>query len=218
MAATGIWLIRHGQSEANREGRWQGHGPTPLSALGRDQARELAARMELVPIDVIYSSDVLRARETARVVAERLGLDLRLDPRIREVDVGRLEGLLGAEAEARFPEFFQGLESAPGTTRRPGGESMVDVLRRAGEVLEAVADAHEGRELAMVSHGGWLQSAIEYVLALPAASLYGRFVTENTAVLRVEREDGDWAFVADSTHLFRKGWRSGGRYKRRRAE
>ena len=92
---TTLLLVRHGETDWNRLGRWQGHSDTPLNARGREQARELAPQLD--GVDVVYSSDLARARETAEILAEELGADVRLDARLRERGFGAWEGLTAAE-------------------------------------------------------------------------------------------------------------------------
>ena len=103
---TTVHLARHGESDWNAAGRWQGHADRPLTDLGRRQAAELAERLADVRLDAVYSSDLRRARETAEPVAERQGLEVRALPALREVDVGGWSGLSRPEVARRFPEAF----------------------------------------------------------------------------------------------------------------
>jgi broad specificity phosphatase PhoE len=86
-----LLLVRHGETDWNRDGRWQGGSDTRLNDLGREQARALAERLD-GSIDVLYSSDLARARETAEIVAAKLGLEVHVDPRLRERSFGSWEG------------------------------------------------------------------------------------------------------------------------------
>src|SRR5579871_6119870 len=103
MAAT-ILLARHGETEWNVARRWQGHAESDLTDTGRAQALELASLVGESGISAIYSSDLRRAADTASIVADALGLTVRVDAELREVDVGEWSGLTSAEIEARFPE------------------------------------------------------------------------------------------------------------------
>ena len=107
MAPTTILLARHGETDWNAVGRWQGHTDRPLTELGRRQAAELAERLADVELDAVYSSDLLRAVETAEPVAKRLGLPLQTLPELREVDVGTWAGLTRDEVAERFPDGFR---------------------------------------------------------------------------------------------------------------
>lgn len=101
--ATTIVLVRHGETDWNLERRWQGHSDRPLNETGRAQARELAEALADEPFDAVYSSDLMRAHETARIVAERMGLDVTAVPDLRETRFGSWEGLSDEEVAHRFP-------------------------------------------------------------------------------------------------------------------
>ncbi|HWH04956.1 MAG TPA: histidine phosphatase family protein, partial [Gaiellaceae bacterium] len=103
---TTIVLARHGETDWNREQRFQGHADRPLNELGREQARELAERLRNDRIDAVYSSPLVRALETAETVAAALGLPVETREALREVDVGSWEGLSRDEIEERHPEDF----------------------------------------------------------------------------------------------------------------
>src|SRR5690348_15797843 len=123
---TRILLVRHGQTDWNAEGRWQGHSDRSLDDAGRAQAALLASHLARTGIDLLYSSDLARARETAAAVEAVTGLDARIDPDLREVDVGGLTGGSPAEDEARDPAWFRTwLEGA--VTGYPYGETYLDV-------------------------------------------------------------------------------------------
>ena len=164
---TTLLLARHGETDWNRDGRWQGHSDTPLNELGRRQARELAAQLD--GLDALYSSDLARARETAEIVAERLGLEVRTDSRLRERSFGAWEGLTSAEIEDRFAE---------GHRRWQTGESFgaddaepFDVFAaRIHAFLEDVLQQHPGEEVLVISHGG----SIRVIHALAAGLDYVR--------------------------------------------
>src|SRR3954452_24611267 len=97
MTGTTLLLVRHGETDWNAEGRLQGHTDRPLNEYGRRQAKELAARLAGGHVDAIYASDLSRARETAEIVGERLGLTVVIDPDLRETNWGTWEGLTGDE-------------------------------------------------------------------------------------------------------------------------
>src|SRR5262245_65615545 len=101
---TELLLTRHGETDWNREHRVQGHTDVPLNENGREQARALAERLVDVPLAAIYASDLARARETAEIVARRLGLGVVLDPGLREKNFGSWEGLTDVEIAERFPD------------------------------------------------------------------------------------------------------------------
>ena len=159
-------LVRHGETDWNRDGRWQGGSDTELNDLGRDQARALAAELD-GDIDVVYSSDLARARETAEIVSAKLGLDVRLDPRLRERGFGEWEGLTSTEIEERFGEADQRWRAGEG----PGAddaEPFEDFSARINDFLADVLRLHPGEQVLVVSHGG----SIRVIHALAAGLDY----------------------------------------------
>lgn len=161
---TTILIARHGQSDWNQEKRWQGHADRPLTERGREQAQALADRLAHIELDAVYSSDLQRARDTAVVVAESQGLELRQLPELREVDVGSWSGLTRAEAEERFPEgFARWRDGYPGWKDGETYEAMTDRVLRA---VDEVAAEHEGGRVLVVSHGGPIRAMHAAALGL----------------------------------------------------
>ncbi|HVD24900.1 MAG TPA: histidine phosphatase family protein [Gaiellaceae bacterium] len=153
---TTILLARHGESDWNRAGRWQGHADRPLTDLGREQARALAARLAEIDLDAIYSSDLERARNTAELVAATKGLAVTAVPELREVDVGSWSGLTRAEAEQRFPdEFARWLAGREGWTDGETYEQLGDRIVRA---LRRIGDDHPAGRVLVVAHGGSIRA------------------------------------------------------------
>lgn len=150
---TTILLVRHGETDWNREGRWQGHADPPLNDAGRLQAEQLAGTLAADPPTGVYSSDLRRARETAAIVGDRLGLPVRLDPRLREVDVGEWTGLTHAEVERLYPEGFS-RRAGGGVAGWDEGETYEQLRERVLEALRAIAAEHDGGRALVVTHGG----------------------------------------------------------------
>ena len=149
---TRIILARHGETDWNRERRWQGHSDRPLTDTGRQQAHALATQLAAEPIDAVYSSDLIRAHETARIVAEQLGVDVVTVPGLRERRFGSWEGLQDVEVERRFP----------GVHGPPDGETREEMARRVLDSLDAIAATHRGRTVLVVSHGGPIRAALRH--------------------------------------------------------
>jgi broad specificity phosphatase PhoE len=154
-----VWLVRHGVTEWNLEGRWQGWSDTPLSARGVEQAERLARRLAGRTFDAVYSSDLERASETARLA----GFQPMLDARLREIHFGDFEGGLNAD-HVKHPEFAAWLEQ-PGTRRTPNGESYGDLQTR---MLEWLGSLPESGEVLAFSHGGAIQTLVTGLLKIPA--------------------------------------------------
>ena len=155
MTPTRLLLARHGETDWNRVGRWQGHADPPLNERGRRQAAELADRLAGDGIAAVYSSDLARADQTARVVADRLGLDVVQDPGLREIDVGSWSGLTRAEVEQRFPvgyaRWLGGEIGHDGETREQLASRVIDAAR-------TIAGRHEGETVLLVTHGGVIRA------------------------------------------------------------
>ncbi|KAA0235636.1 MAG: phosphoglycerate mutase GpmB [Acidimicrobiales bacterium] len=140
-------MVRHGQSEWNAGQRWQGQADPPLSALGARQARLAAASLD--HIEAIVSSDLRRAADTARVIADALGIGpVALEPALRERFAGPWQGLTRDEIERRWPGWLE-------DGRRPEGyESDAEVCRRSVPALRRIAEHHGGTRVLVVTHGG----------------------------------------------------------------
>jgi broad specificity phosphatase PhoE len=159
-----LLLARHGQSDWNATRRWQGHADRPLTELGREQARALAARLRHIELDAVYSSDLRRAVETAAEVAATHGLEPIRRPALREVDVGPWSGRTREEVEQRFPQgYARWLDGFPGWD---DGESYADMSARVlGAVLE-IARVHEDGRALVVAHGGPIRAIHATALGL----------------------------------------------------
>ena len=161
---TRLYLIRHGQSAGNAEGRFGGHGPTPLSNLGREQAEKTAKVLAKGGIDVIYSSDLLRAVQTAEPLAKLLNLEIHTSSAFRERHVGMLEGLTFAESKDQFPNDYYALVNRSVNHVISGGESYRHLLRRATAKLNDVIRHHQGGQIAIYSHTGAICFLILHLL------------------------------------------------------
>ena len=153
---TTILLARHGESDWNRDRRWQGHADRPLSDLGREQASELADRLATTELDAIYSSDLERARETAAIVAEPHRLPVQELSELREVDVGSWSGLTRAEAEELFPEAFR--RWTAGGEGWDDGETYERLSERVLGAVLAIARRHPQDRVLIVAHGGSIRA------------------------------------------------------------
>jgi broad specificity phosphatase PhoE len=160
-----VFLARHGETDWNRVGRWQGKTDIPLSDAGRAQARELAACLAWRGIVEVHASDLARATETAQIVAGALGVAaLNVDARLRERGFGCFEGFTRDECAERHPEawarYLADRRSTP-----PGGEPQADVAARVVAVLTEIARAPRvaGEATLVVSHGGTIRTFIHEV-------------------------------------------------------
>jgi glucosyl-3-phosphoglycerate phosphatase len=152
-----VLLIRHGRSTWNAERRWQGWADPPLSPRGIAQAEAAAAAVKGLALHVVVSSDLVRARSTAEIIASASGVRVSIEPALRERDVGLWSGLTSDEIEARWPGRLEVYRADPGLPF-PGGEAAETVLRRAMPVLLTVAreDPHDAVAV-VVSHSSLIR-------------------------------------------------------------
>jgi broad specificity phosphatase PhoE len=157
---TTILLARHGETDWNRDNRFQGHADPPLNAIGRAQAVELSAALADERLAAVYSSPLRRAFETAEITAAPHGLSpVPLDA-LREVDVGSWQGLTRSEIEERFPDqFARWLDYGQGWE---DGESYEEMGGRVIAALLELAAAHEDETILVVSHGGPVRAAYAF--------------------------------------------------------
>jgi broad specificity phosphatase PhoE len=159
-----ILLARHGETDWNAERRWQGHTDRPLNERGRTQARALAQRLDPTRLEAVYSSDLRRARDTARAVAERQGVPHRIDAALREVDVGSWAGMTKEEARNRDPEgHARWLRGHPGWR---DGESYEAMAERVVAAVRRIASKHPHRPVLVVAHGGPIRALHAAALGL----------------------------------------------------
>jgi len=161
---TRLYLIRHGQSAGNAEGRFGGHGPTPLSELGKEQAEKTAKVLAKEGINAIYSSDLLRALQTAEPLAKLLDLPIHSSEAFRERHVGVLEGLTFDESKQAFPKDYYALVNRNVHHIITEGESYRQLLRRITAKLNNVLRVHQGERIAVYSHTGAICFLILHLL------------------------------------------------------
>ena len=155
---TEILLARHGETDWNRESRFQGHADPPLNELGRRQAAQLAEALAGQELAAAYTSPLRRARETAEVIATRHGLPAVPVEGLREVDVGSWQALTRDEVEHRFPkQFRRWLDYGQGWD---DGETYDEMAKRAIAALEQLAARHDGERIVAVTHGGPIRAAL----------------------------------------------------------
>ena len=150
---TRLYLVRHGETDWNREQRLQGVLDVPLNEAGAAQARRLADRFATLPIARVVSSPLVRASATAAMVADACACPLQLEPRLREVDHGSWSGLTLPEIGRRFPSLVRDEQLRPEAFEVSGGERLPDVHRRVSAVLADLLSAHDGESLLVVGHG-----------------------------------------------------------------
>ena len=200
---TEIIIIRHGETEWNQTGRFQGHSDVPLSETGRAQAEALGRNLALDHVDVIYASDLTRALETATPLAARFGLTVTPDPLLRELNFGAWEGQSFNDVNAENPDAMKQFYNDPERAGIPHSEPFPDFQKRvAGRVREIVAE-QRGKRIVIVSHGASIRILLADILAMPIRSIW-HISQFNTAVNKIRFEDDGFAVVTlmnDTSHL-----------------
>ncbi len=160
-----VFVARHGETEWNRTGRWQGHSGPGLNQTGRSQAEALAGRLAALGIDALYTSDLARARETADLVAEATRLAPTLDAGLREVDVGDWCGLTRDQVKRRDPQAFS--RWMKGEAGWHGGETYDEMHERVVAAVDRIVATATGKRLAVISHGGAVRALAAHAAGLP---------------------------------------------------
>lgn len=171
---TEIWLVRHGETDWNREQRFMGQQDVPLNNEGLRQAAGLAAGLRGRRFDALVSSDLLRAQQTAGALAAALNLPLQLDARLREVMLGEWQGETYAAVQARFPQQWAERYADPLHFRPPGGETVAEMAVRACAAADEIAAACPDGRVLLVSHGVLLAALICRARELPLDQIYGQ--------------------------------------------
>lgn len=194
-----LWLIRHGESIDNREQRYQGQRDGPLSPLGKEQALRLAQRLQRLhascPFAVLYSSDLTRAVATAQPTSQALGLPLRTQPSLREIDVGAWSGLTFGEIAHKYPaQWAASFPRMDPDLVRGGGESYRQAQERIVAAIDHIARAHPDERVLVFFHGGVMRAYLAHLLGFPLSNLR-RLRVHNAAINRVrldtaQRENG----------------------------
>jgi broad specificity phosphatase PhoE len=164
---TRLVLLRHGATDWNRDGRYQGQADPPLNAEGWEQARRVAERLDSHRFEAIYSSDLQRAEATARMISSRNGTLLSIDSRLREIHLGEWEGMLASDIQRQYPEAWAAREGDPVGFRVPGGETVCEVAARMSAAVDDIAARHPQGLVLLVSHGLALATLVCQARGLP---------------------------------------------------
>lgn len=199
---TRFLFIRHGETDSNRQQRFQGQIDVPLNANGRVQAARLAERLAATPADALYTSDLNRARQTAAALAAVWALPAQPLPAFREQAFGILEGMEVSAVPSLHPELWRQWLDHQADFALPGGESLVQLSERVLAAVRELAGRHAEGTVAVVTHGGVLDTLWRHAQALP---LHGRRECEipNTGINRLRWQEGRLVLEAwgDAAHL-----------------
>ncbi len=194
--------IRHGETRWNVEQRIQGQGDSPLTAAGLEQADAIARRLADEHFDVLVSSDLGRAAETARRIGERCGIPVVTDARLRERNFGVGEGLSYDEIGARYPGAFSRAGEIDPDVAIPEGESRREFHERVTAAFADLAREHAGQRVAVVCHGGVLSSMYRFIHGIPIGAPHQVAITNASYnAFAANGEEGTLETWDDTGHL-----------------
>ena len=201
-----LYLIRHGQTDANVNKIYQGNANVPLNDKGKEQAKVIAWRFKSYPIESMYSSNLERALETARAINQYHDLNLNIERDLQEISLGEWQGKTREEVKSEYADFIDERRRNDDiyTTAVPGGESYQLLEKRAMAILERIVNETDEEHVAIVTHGGIIKSIIGHILELPhqkrnAFDIYNTSIT----VLKYSVEKNRFKIKAlnDTAHL-----------------
>jgi probable phosphoglycerate mutase len=197
-----LYMVRHGETAWNAEGRVQGQLDIPLSEVGRAQARAVASLLSGETFSALYSSDLVRVRETAQPLAELLQLPPRLDERLRERHYGVFQGITYAECKSRLPQDYVRFRDKDLDYDFGTGESLRLFNERSLACIGEIAARHPGEEVIVFTHGGVLEMVYRHATGRGLSSPRD-FEIPNAALNRLEIGAGGWRVAqwADVGHL-----------------
>jgi broad specificity phosphatase PhoE len=189
-----IYLLRHGEVALADPRRFLGHLDVPLSARGEAQCAVQAGRLRGAGLSAIFTSDLVRAFRSGQIIGAPHGLVPEALPALREMDMGRWDGLSAAELEEREPGVLETFAARVGEYPFPGGEDVPQLVARVWPAFEAIAAAHAGHAVAVVAHAGANRAILCRALELPLARLLA-FGQDYAALSVLERADGRWRLL-----------------------
>lgn len=198
-----FYLVRHGESAWNAKGLLCGRSDVPLSEVGRQQAKSLAARLKSIPFEAFYSSPLERALETARLISVSVGLQPVVDQRLAELDYGQWEGRTLADIMENDAEAFRAWDANPALLAPPGGETGLEAQRRVVSVLEFLAARHQQSHVLVAFHKTVCRLAICHALGMAPDEYRRRLVLNNAALSIIQPRPSGWQLVTynDTSHL-----------------
>ena len=200
---TRLLLVRHAETQWNREGRYQGQQDSLVTPEGLAQAEAIAGRLRALRVDALYTSDLGRCITTARYIERSTGVAMKVDARLRERHHGIFEGLTKAEVKQSYPDVYRQYKAPDGANYiLPGGESRLQVLERACAVMQDVADRHPHEQVVVVGHTGFLYIYLSHLLGVPP-DVRNTFVIRNCSLSVLSVAGVRWRLetLGDVCHL-----------------
>lgn len=198
---TTLIVIRHGETEWNIQNRFQGHLDSKLTDLGVKQAEAIADGLKGEIFDVIYSSDLERAKHTAKIIAGKLNMTIHTERDLREINLGVMQGLIKDEFILKYPEVITNFHTDP-VYVIPEGESKQQFYDRITGVLEKIIKKHKGHSILLVAHGGVLDIMIRYTFKIPLIAKRN-FSLYNASINRITVNNGEWKLESwgETSHM-----------------
>jgi probable phosphoglycerate mutase len=198
-----LYMVRHGQTAASRENRFSGSSDPPLTPIGESMAEAFARAYASLTWDAIYTSPMLRTRQTAEALSRRTGVAIAVEDGLKEVEYGEWEGLRQDEVKARWPEAYEYWATDVASRGTPGGETAFHVAARAMRVVEAIRARHDVGNVMLVSHKATLRIITCALLGLDVRLFRERIAQPVTAVTMfvVTKGTAQLAFLGDRSHL-----------------
>ena len=191
-----IYLVRHGETLANRQGILQGWSNNPLDDTGRKQASALVTRAARVPLDALYTSDLIRTRETAAPLAAARGMEAKALPGLREISFGKWDGHHLREIQEKEPDTLRDIFLKPGQVDLEAEEDLAASQKRGWETFRELVDQMEPEgTILCVSHGGLIRLLVCQILGFPIDNMW-RMSLANTAFVQVV-QTADYGFRVD---------------------
>ena len=181
-----LYLVRHGQTDGSKEGRYCGAIDLPINATGRAMAEALAVYYAFEPWTAIYASTLVRTQQTAEPLCKRTGLQMQIEAGLREIEYGEWEGVLPEEARAKNPQLYAAWDADPGNVAPPGGETGKQVAERAMKALDAIrAQSNDGQVLA-VSHKATIRVLVCALMGIDISQFRARIAQPVGCVTVIE--------------------------------
>lgn len=197
-------IVRHGYSIYNRDALFAGQIDIPLDDRGIEQAQETCKYiLDTYKIDRIYSSDLVRAYNTIKPLADALNLTIETDKGLREVDVGAWGGKPYTQIQKEFPTSAALYKQNVGLVRFDGGENYTDMINRSIPVFEKIVKENEGKTVAIATHGGLIRALCCVWLGLPVEEVYKVERVPNSSITVVNYQDGKFTIesLGKNEHL-----------------
>lgn len=198
-----IFLIRHGETQWNKDSRIQGHSDVPLSRKGIEQAKLLSKRLEQQNFAAFFSSNLSRARETADIIAKPHDKAVQVLQDLQELNFGQWEGLTIGEIRQKYKKESSAWWDSPLETRIPGGENLSELAERSVRAIQSIIERFEKQQVAVVAHGGTIRSIVGTMLGLDL-NQYWRLRQDNASLSIIEFYQWEKAILMlynDCSHL-----------------